>query len=110
MKKYFDFNGTINGTNYFLRNLLLAIPAVFANAFITSGSYEGSGAALVLIVLFAFLFLLAAFSFSTINKRLNALMPDNKVLGWVLCFIPVVSSIMSFYLIFANSKIEKHNG
>lgn len=110
MKKYFDFNGTINGTNYFLRNLLLAIPAVFANAFITSGSYEGSGAALVLIVFFAFLFLLAAFSFSTINKRLNALMPDNKILGWILMFIPVVSSIMGLYLIFANSKIEEHNG
>ena len=110
MKKYFDFNGTINGTNYFLRNLLLAIPAVFANAFVTSGSYEGSGAALVLIVFFAFLFLLAAFSFSTINKRLNALMPDNKILGWILIFIPVVSSIMSLYLIFANSKIEEHNG
>ena len=110
MKKYFDFNGTINGTNYFLRNLLLAIPAVFANAFVTSGSYEGTGAAAVLIVLFAFLLILAAFSLSTLNKRLNALMPDNKILGWVLCFLPFVSWIMSLYLLFANSKIEEHNG
>ena len=29
MKKYFEFSGTINGLNYFLRNLLATVVAMF---------------------------------------------------------------------------------
>ena len=113
MKKYFDFNGTINGTNYFLRGLVAAIPAVIANAIFLGGvDYSASGgeAGLALLAFFAVLIPIVVLNLSTLNKRLNALMPDNKILGWVLCFIPFVSWIMSLYLLFANSNIEDHNG
>ena len=110
MKKYFDFNGTISGTNYFLRGLVAAIPAVIANALVVDYSANGGEAALFLIGVFAILAPIVVFNLSTLNKRLNALMPQNKILGWVLCFIPIISAFMSLYLIFANSDAKSHNG
>ncbi len=107
MKKYFDFNGTINGLNYFLRGLLAGIPLGIMNVLLIDNP-AASGSALALF----FLLLIPSvwFSLSTTNKRLNALMPDQKVVGWILCFIPIISWGMSIYLLFGNSKIEKHEG
>ncbi len=106
MKKYFDFNGTINGTNYFLRGLVAGIPALIANVTLVDPYISGGVLAFMLILLIPTVW----FSLSTTNKRLNALMPDQKVLGWVLCFIPIISWGMSVYLLFGNSKIKNHKG
>ena len=105
MKKYFDFNGTINGTDYFLRSLVGGVSFVVATSIGAAISVDASIwiSILALIPLFWL-------NLSTINKRLNALLPENKVLGWVLNLIPYAGFIMSIYQIFGNSKIENHNG
>ena len=111
MRKYFDFDGTINGTSYFLRGLAFAVVAWLFWA-VTAGTVHATRASedAAIVVFFISLIPLAWANLSNTNKRLNALMPENKVLGWVLCLIPYASLIMSIYLIFANSKIENHNG
>lgn len=110
MKGFLDFAGTIDGTTYFLRGL---VATLFSIVGIIGFDYFGAHpVADVIVGITALASFIGAvvLNFSTINKRLNALLPDQKTLGWILCFIPYVSFIMSLYLIFANSKIENHDG
>ncbi len=107
MKKYFDFNGTINGTNYLLRGLVNGIPALVLNMLLLENPANHGPSALIMLLL---VIPMVWFGLSTTNKRLNALMPENKVLGWILNFLPFAGWILGIYLIFGNSKIEKHEG
>lgn len=119
LKKYFEFNGTINGTNYFLRNLL----AVFV-AFIGGFSLGfGIGTEIVFLTILGLIILAPAlwFNICTIYKRASALFPEyaalitgSVVLLQLLDSISVVFSIIALVLglilIFKNSNIEEHNG
>ena len=105
MKELMNFKGTIDGGTYFFRPLIGIV--FLLPGFIAIGVEAEQAGALLLVLGFVPALILGL---STTNKRLNALMPDNKILGWVLCFIPYVSWFMSLYLLFANSKIENHNG
>lgn len=131
INKYVGFNilnaqslrwgGTIDGVNYYFRSfaalpaIIVAIIALFAGVSLIEtgdvGAVIGSiitflGGVYILLVYVYIIWL----GLTTINKRLNALLPNNKVLGWIALFIPYVGIGMSLYLLFANSKIENHNG
>ena len=72
-KKYFEFSGTINGSNYFLRNIIATIVSFFGG-YMTGYGIGMSDYGLItlgLVVLVpSFLF-----SFATIYKRVNVLFP-----------------------------------
>ena len=108
MSRWIDFNGTISGGEYFVRGLVSGIfyIAALGIASVLSDGTGGAGDIVSLIALIAGVMTSLAFGLSTTNKRLNALMPNNKVLGWVLTLVP----FFGWYLLFANSDIEKHNG
>ena len=119
LKKYFEFSGTISGTNYFLRNLL----AVFV-AFIGGFSLGwGLGSETMFFTILGFIILAPAlwFNICTVYKRASALFPEyaalitgTLVLLQLLDSISVVFSVIAFIigltLIFKNSDIEEHNG
>lgn len=105
MSKYFDFKGTIDGTAYFLRTFIGGIGYGLLTSVVTAISIDAS-----IFVSTLGLIPLVWLSLSTINKRLNAIMPDEKPLGWILSLLPFIGYIMSLFLIFKNSKIENHNG
>jgi len=101
MKKYFDFNGTISGTNYFLRGL--------ANS-IVIGALTGLNEVGALIASIGGLW----FALSTITKRVRALADSDDVTGRAILFslgmfIPFVNLILGLYLTFANST-KTHEG
>ena len=126
IKKYFQFTGTINGLNYFLRNLLSYFLAFFAGYGIGYGMGMGDNGltTLSLILLVPVLW----FSFTTIWKRMNALFPKNATLFTVgliffqtiLQFLPqdnplqamltLALFVIGLILIFKNSEIKEHNG
>lgn len=119
LKKYFEFSGTISGTNYFLRNLL----AVFV-AFIGGFSLGwGLGSETMFFTILGLIVLAPAlwFNICTVYKRASALFPEyaalitgTLVLLQLLDSISVVFSIIALVigltLIFKNSGIEEHNG
>ena len=125
LKKYFDFSGTINGTTYFLRNLLSGIAGFIGGYLMGQGIVDDQyGLISMGLVIVA---PAVAFQMSTVYKRIKALFPDN-VLEYTITFI--VLSVLSQFavgtdfqpltgllmiiigcvLIFKNSKVETHKG
>ena len=116
---WINFKGTISGGTFFVRTLLIAAIASLIVFVAISGSYDGSinhlspGGTFILLIAYV---TAIVFGLSSTNKRLNALMPDNKILGWVLCFIPFIGTIMSAYLVVGNAATygggenAHHNG
>jgi urea transporter len=124
--KFFNFKDTINGTTYFLRNLLASAIA-FLGGFslgwgIANQNYGlvSLGAVVVAIAL--------AFQYSSLFKRMKSLFPENTVvLTVVVALLQLLAQmvkpyeylnisvtislvIIAFILIFKNSGIEKHEG
>jgi urea transporter len=124
--KFFNFKDTINGTTYFLRNLLASAIA-FLGGFslgwgIANQNYGlvSLGAVVVAIAL--------AFQYSSLFKRMKSLFPENTVLYTVVVAltqllaqmvkpyeylnitVTICLVIVAFILIFKNSGIEKHEG
>jgi len=119
MKKYFEFSGTINGTNYFLRNLLSTVFA-YCGGWLT-GYGIGSGQNLTLMMGLVVLVPTLWFNLCTIFKRSNALFPQYaiwitigmivfQILGEVNQLFNILSMIMGLILIFKNSNIDNHEG
>ncbi len=125
IKKLFNFSGTINGTNYFLRNLLFGVIAFFGGALVGASLIQGNSG----LVTLGFIIVTVAMvgNVSTIYKRVKSLFPDNEIVitailtgvqvfsgvfgnSPVTGFIKLVLFVFGLYLIFANSKIENHEG
>lgn len=125
LKKYFDFSGTINGTTYFLRNLLSSIAGFMGGYLIGQGIVDDQyGLISMGLVVVA---PAVAFQMSTVYKRIKALFPDN-VLEYTITFIALsvlsqfavgtdfqpltglLMIIIGCVLIFKNSKVETHKG
>lgn len=126
LKKYFEFSGTINGLNYFLRNLVLFVLA-FGVGYGMGYSFGmgNNGVFMIFVALFAPLLWLQV---STIYKRMTALFPkdakmytaglitlqfiqnamnqDNPFRAILTLLLLVVAGV----LIFKNSGIENHEG
>jgi len=122
--KYFQFKNTTNGTDYFLRGLALIL------FIIPIGIFVGVGVALIttntvlaglLVGIGGFgIIPMIWFSLATTYKRINAFFPNNA--GWLLAptlpngdyitylVLAIPSLIWSLYLLFGNSKVEKHIG
>ena len=119
LKKYFEFSGTISGTNYFLRNLL----AVFI-AFIGGFSLGwGLGSESTFFTILGLIILVPAlwFNICTIYKRSKALFPEYatvitismvllQLLDSVSPIFTLVGIVIGLTLIFKNSDVEEHNG
>ena len=130
-KKLFQFSGTINGTNYFLRQLLATVIA-FIGGFSIGIGIAGMEYTTVMSVLLLFGIVVAAagiwISLATMYKRFEALFPeqagvltvslfslqtistmfpDNQSVGGIF---KILLAIVALYLIFANSKIQNHEG
>jgi len=119
IKKYFDFSGTINGTNYVLRNLLATFVA-FIGGFSIGFGIGGEMQGLTLIGI-AFIVPALWFNACTIYKRSLALFPEYAVWITVSMFLMqildtfnsafgVIALITGLVLVFKNSDIEEHNG
>jgi uncharacterized membrane protein YhaH (DUF805 family) len=126
MKKYFEFSGTINGLNYFLRNILLGIVGYFIGYGIGySFGMGNTGLSMVFVALFAPLVWL---QLTTIYKRMTALFPkDAKMYTGGLLTLQLIQTalkpdnpinsiltlvllVFAAILIFKNSGIENHEG
>lgn len=119
IKKYFEFSGTINGTNYVLRNLLATLIA-FIGGF-TMGF--GLGAELQILTLIGIVILVPTMWFNacTIYKRSLSLFPEYavwitismfllQILDSVNTLFGLIALITGLVLVFKNSDIEEHNG
>jgi len=119
MNKYFQFSGTISGTNYFLRNILATFLA-FGGGWLVG---YGLGSETNSILMIGLLVLVPAFWFNvcTIFKRSNALFPEQamwitagmiifQVLGEVNQIFSIFPLVMGLILLFKNSNIEQHEG
>lgn len=125
LKKYFEFTGTISGTQYILRNLVSSIAAF------TAGGVIGVGFALdsTIVILLGVLILLPVLWFATANiyKRIKAFFPEQVIaLTTILSLLQVISGfgkgevwgtllnlvlvVIALLLIFCNSKVEEHQG
>jgi uncharacterized membrane protein YhaH (DUF805 family) len=125
LKKYFEFTGTISGTQYFLRNLVSSIAAF------TAGGVIGVGFGLdsTIVMLLGILLLLPVFWFAVANiyKRIKAFYPNQAIAFTnVLFLLQLISPfgkgetwgvllnitlvVIGLLLIFGNSKVEEHNG
>ena len=119
LKKYFEFSGTISGTNYFLRNLL----AVFI-AFIGGFSLGwGMGSEITFFTILGLIILVPAlwFNICTIYKRSTALFPEYataitismvllQLLDSVSPIFTLIGIVIGLTLIFKDSDVEEHNG
>lgn len=125
-KKYFQFSGTINGTNYFLRQLMATIVAFVGGFGIGFGIGQGNSILLILGII------LAAggiwISLASMYKRFEALHPNQSGVYTVSLFslqtvstmfskgdtigtiVKLVLGFIGLYLIFANSNIKNHEG
>lgn len=123
IKKYFQFSGTISGTDYLLRNLLSSLFGFIAGFLLGMGFLiEHSMFSIFLFVLFGVIILPTIwFNLTTIYKRSLALFPElanvivvgvlvTQVLGQIYPVISILPLIMGLILIFKNSNIENHNG
>ena len=126
MKKYFEFSGTINGLNYFLRNIVLGILG-FGVGFGIGYSFgmNNTGLLMVFVALFAPLMWLQV---STIYKRMSALFPKDAAMytGGLITLqlvqqamgednpfrvlLTLVLLVIAGILIFKKSGIENHEG
>tara|TARA_R110000868_G_scaffold325707_2_gene586580 strand:+ start:652 stop:1038 length:387 start_codon:yes stop_codon:yes gene_type:complete len=125
VKKYFQFSGTINGLNYFLRNMLSYVVA-FTGGYMVGDGILNKNTGLTSVG-FLIIAPAIAFGFATLYKRMLALFDDDATsytIGIIL--IQIISQLMesgpfktlaglfmlifSCILIFQNSKIENHNG
>ena len=125
LKKYFEFTGTISGTQYLLRNLVSSIAAF------TAGGVIGVGLVLdsIIVILLGVLILLPVLWFATANiyKRIKAFFPEQVIaLTTILSLLQVISGfgkgevwgtllnlalvVIALLLIFCNSKVEEHQG
>lgn len=126
IKKYFQFSGTINGLNYFLRNLILAVFAYGVGYGIGYGiGMNNTGIIMTFVALFAPLMWLQV---TTIYKRMSALYPSDKTMftgGLVTLqlimnamsqdnpfrtILTLVLLVFAAVLIFKNSGIKNHEG
>jgi uncharacterized membrane protein YhaH (DUF805 family) len=124
-KKYFQFYGTISGTNFFLRNMLTVLLSLITGIVIGFGIGLDSPA----IILIGVLLLVGVLwvSLTTMYKRINALFPESAGiytagLFSLQCvntamFTSPVKIVLSFilifiglFLIFKESNIDNHNG
>ena len=130
-KKIFQFSGTINGTNYFLRQLLAAVFA-FIGGFSIGIGIAGMEYTTAMSVLLLIGIVIAAagiwVSLSTMYKRFEALHPKQASVYTISLFslqtvstmfgngdtiglvVKLVLVFIGLHLIFANSKIENHEG
>lgn len=119
IKKYFDFSGTISGTNYVLRNLLSTFVA-FIGGFSIGFGIGGEMQSLTLIGI-AFIVPALWFNACTIYKRSLALFPEYavwitismfllQILDSVNTLFGLIALITGLVLVFKNSDIEEHNG
>lgn len=125
LKKYFEFSGTISGTNYFLRNLFSTIVAFFGGYALGWGLASGEMGVMTLGILV--LVPVVWFNFATIYKRANALFPEDATLWTVgILILQVIGQflkgqpvgglitlglfIVGLIFIFKNSNIENHEG
>lgn len=124
VKKYFEFSGTINGLNYFLRNLLSSFLAFFGGYMVGYGlgSSQMGLATLGFILLAPTIWL----SIATIYKRTLALFPESATaltIGMLVAQVmvqftqdsvgPVINLgliVFGLILIFKNSNIQNHEG
>ena len=130
-KKIFQFSGTINGTNYFLRQLLATVVAFIGGFSIGVGVVGMQNTTAMSILLLLGIVVAAAgiwISLATMYKRFEALHPnqagvytvslfslqtvstmfdEGDTIGFVVKF---VLGFVALYLIFTNSKIENHEG
>lgn len=126
IKKYFQFSETINGTNYFLRQLLSSLGAFLGGFLIGFGLINeqmGLFSIGLLIISVAIWFSLVSMykrisSFEPKNagiltsvffslQILNTFFPDGNPVGIILT---LGLAIVGLYLIFANSNTLNHNG
>jgi len=125
IKKYFDFSGTINGTNYLLRNLLSTFVAFFGGY--TLGWGLGTNQMGVMTIGLLILVPTLWFNVATIYKRANALFSKDAT-GWTIGvlalqlvgqffkgepmgqLINLGILIIGLIFIFKNSNIENHEG
>ena len=119
IKKYFEFSGTINGTNYVLRNLL-SIFVAFIGGF-SVGLGIGIGTTFFTVLGFIILAPTLWFNICTIYKRANALFPEYaaiitgtivllQLLDSISVVFSIIAIVLGLILIFKNSGIEEHNG
>ena len=125
MKKYFEFSGTISGTNYFLRNLLASTIAFIGGYSLGYGLGSNQMGLLSMGIVIATTALF--YGFATIYKRMTALFGDRAniysigliSLQVITQFIPegplkglvsLVLIVIGCVLIFKNSNIENHEG
>lgn len=125
LRKYFEFSGTISGTQYFLRNLVSSIAAFTAGGVIGVGIVLNS----LIVILLGVLLLLPVFWFATANiyKRMKAFYPNQAIaLTTGLSLLQLISPfgkgepwgvlltivllIIGILLIFCNSDIKEHQG
>lgn len=126
IKKYFQLSETINGTNYFLRQLLSSLGAFLGGFLIGFGLINEQmglfSLSLPIISVSIWFSLVSMYkrisSFVPENagvftsaffslQILNTFFPDGNPVGIIL---PFCLAIISLYLIFANSNILNHNG
>jgi uncharacterized membrane protein YhaH (DUF805 family) len=124
-QKYFEFSGTINGTNYLLRNLLTTIVSYIGGYLIGYGmgliNYGFITLGLILVAPSIWM------SVATIYKRTNALFPtyaSSITLTVIICqlmggftkglpvgeFFTLGLAVFSLVLAFKNSGIGLHKG
>lgn len=125
IKKYFQFSGTINGTDYFYRNLASYFTAFVGGLILGIGIAKNSMGVLslgIMVIVPA-----VVFGFATLYKRMFALFQEDATsytIGLVL--IQLISQFMfedpfkslaglmlvifSLVLVFKNSTIDDHNG
>lgn len=130
-KKIFQFSGTINGTNYFLRQLLAAVVAFIGGFSIGVGIVGMQNTTAMSVLLLLGIIVSAAgiwISLATMYKRFEALHPKQSGVYTVSLFslqtvstmfsdgdtigilVKLVLGFIALYLIFANSNIENHEG
>jgi hypothetical protein len=124
-KKYFQFEGTINGTIFFLRNFLSGILCYIGGFMLGFGITSEINFMILLGIFFLFsgLFL----GLTTIYKRLTALFVENITLytsvfvglqflseifseEYISIPLKILVVVLNLYLIFSNSKIKNHVG
>ena len=131
MKRWFNYKGTISGKTYFLRSLIIGLPLTIVYVILEEVNYYAGS-------LFGLFIYLILYSFR--YKRMSAVFKDKIDLGKKLFYISISlelfmevyylfnielwqsedfslidlitipSYIFILFILFKNSRIEKHNG